>query len=199
MVIYVSSFRIFLKTFVISGWCLVLFIGLGYYYIDSQEIKAQNEAESVPYYSQTPDNKGVLLSISSRSMYAFLDFEESCVKVIVNPEDVDEMGYTVDYKIETDYQLIADICDYFGGINLTIDAETLRYTGGQIVDFLSYDTSDELRVRIISAVFQKIAEQGVGADFFNMIITKSKTDMKMPDCYFWTEFMDDISQNVSFL
>lgn len=199
MVINVSSFRIFLKTFVISGWCLVLFIGLGYYYIDSQNIKVQNEAESVPYYSQIPESKGVLLTFGTRSVYMFFDFESSAVKVVINPENVEDMGYTVDYTVEADYGLISDICDYFGGVNLTIDAETLRYTGGQVTDLLSYDISDELRVKSISAVFERIAEQGIGADFFNMIITESKTDMKMPDCYFWTDFMDDISKNVKFL
>ena len=47
------------------------------------------------------------------------------------------MGYEIDYTVEANYMLIAEICDYFEGVNLTIDAETLRYTGNQVVELLS--------------------------------------------------------------
>ena len=189
-----SSFRIFLKTFVISGWCLVLFIGLGYYYIDSQNIKVENEAHSVPYYSQLPENKSVQIKMGTRSAGFYLNFEKQEITVTINPE-----AYNADFTVETDYSLLSDICNYFDGINLMRDAETLRYTGEQMVDLLASDNSDKARADIIFAIFQKMTEQGVGADFFNMIITKSKTNMKMPDCYFWAEYMDDISKNAEFL
>ncbi len=191
--IYVSSFKIFLKTFVISGWCLLLFIGLGYYYIESQNIKVENKAESVPYYSQIPENKSVLIKMGTKSTHFFMDFEAMEITVTINPD-----AYSADFTIEADYSLLSDICNYFDGIYLMRDAETLRYTGEQVVDLLSVDNADNLRIDIISAILDKMSEQGVGADFFNMIITKSKTDMKMPDCYFWREFMDDIALKANF-
>lgn len=194
MVIYVSSFKIFLKTFVISGWCLVLFIGLGYYYIESQNIKVENKAESVPYYSQIPENKSVLIKMGTRSAHFFMDFEAMEMTVTIAPDT-----YGGDFTIDADYSLLSDICNYFDGIDIMRDAETLRYTGEQVVDLLSSDNSDKLRVDIISAILSKMAEQGVGADFFNMIITKSKTNMKMPDCYFWAEYMDDLSLKTKFV
>ena len=52
---------------------------------------------------------------------------------------------------------------------------------------------------IISSLFLKISQQGVGADFFNSIITNSKTDLKLPDCYFWTDNMAEVSKNLIFL
>lgn len=191
--INVSSFKIFLKTFVISGWCLVLFIGLGYYYIDSKDIKVENEAESVPYYSQIPDNKTVQIIMGTRSIGINLNFQETETVVMLNPD-----AFNADFTVEADYTLLADICNYFDGINLMRDAETLRYTGEQVVDLIASDNSDEIRVDIILAIFEKMSEQGIGADFFNMIINKSKTNMKMPDCYFWTEYMDDIANNIRF-
>ncbi len=177
----------------------MIFLGLGYYYIDSHDIKVENEVESVPYYTQLPDNKGVMFEIGTRNAYFFLDFENSAVTVILNSQNVENMGYNVDYTIGADYSILRDICDYFEGINLTIDAETLRYTGTQVVELLSRDNSDELRIKIIKAIFEKIEKQGTGADFFNMLINSGKTDMKMPDCYFWTDFMDDVAKNVCFL
>ena len=189
-----SSFKIFLKTFVISGWCLALFIGLGYYYIKSQDVKVENKNESVPYYTQIPENKSVIIKMGTRSAHFFMDFEAMQMTISLNPED-----YTADFSIEADYSVLADICDYFDGINLMRDAETLRYTGEQVVELVSVDNSDKMRLDIISGILNKMSEQGVGADFLNMIITKSQTDMKMPDCYFWVEFMADLSANVKFL
>ncbi len=197
--IFVSGFKTFLKTFVISGWCLVLFIGLGYYYIKSHDIRVENEVESVPYYTQTPDSKGVLFKFSKGSVYTYLDFDLSTVTVILNPESVDDMGYTTDYTVNANYSLIAYMCDYFDGINLTLNAETLRYTGNQVVELIINDTSTELRIKVIDAIFQKINEEGIGVDFLNSIVTKSETNLKIPDCYFWAEFMDDISKNIKFL
>jgi len=198
-VIFVSGFKTFLKTFVISGWCLVLFIGLGYYYIKSHDIRVENEVESVPYYTQTPDSKGVLFKFSKGSVYTYLDFDLSTVTVILNPESVDDMGYTTDYTVNANYSLIAYMCDYFDGINLTLNAETLRYTGNQVVELIINDTSTELRIKVIDAIFRKINGEGIGVDFLNSIVTKSETNLKIPDCYFWAEFMDDISKNIKFL
>ena len=199
MVIIVSSFRIFLKTFVISGWCLVLFIGLGYYYIDSHDIKVENNVESVPYYTQTPDNKGVMFVFGTKCVYTYLDFENSRVLVILDNSNIAEMGYEIDYTVEANYMLIAEICDYFEGVNLTIDAETLRYTGNQVVELLSTSGDYNLRENIIFAIFEKMAQQGVEANFFNSIINESKTNLKMPDCYFWCDFMDDIAKDINFI
>ncbi len=195
----VSSFKIFLKTFVISGWCLAVFIGVGYYYIQSQTTPAKSETESVPYYEYTPENKGVLLNFGTRCVYTYLDFANLAVTVIINPENTEEKGYATDFIVDADYTLIAKMIDYFEGVNLDIEGETLRYTGGQVVDLLSSNNDNELREKIISSVFLKIKEQGVGVDFFNIIIINSKTDLKMPDCYFWKDKIDDISNNINFL
>ena len=199
MVIIVSSFRIFLKTFVISGWCLVLFIGLGYYYIDSHDIKVENNVESVPYYTQTPDNKGVMFVFGTKCVYTYSDFENSRVLVILDNSNISEMGYEIDYTVEANYMLISEMCDYFEGVNLTIDAETLRYTGNQVVELLSISGDYNLRENIICAIFEKMAQQGVEANFFNSIINESKTNLKMPDCYFWCDFMDDIAKDINFI
>ena len=200
LVIYVSSFKIFLKTFVISGWCVAIFIGAGYYYIQSQTTTpTEIENESVPYYDYVPESKGVMLNFGTRCVYTYLDFENSSITVMINPQETESKGYKVDFVVNADYNLIAKMVDYFEGINLEIGGETLRYTGGQVVDLLSTNNDNSLRQRIILSFFSKVKEQGVGVDFFNIIITNSKTNLKMPDCYFWKDKMDEISNNINFL
>ncbi len=190
---------IFLKTFVISGWCLAVFIGAGYYYINSQITPVKNETESVPYYEYKPESTGVLMKFGIRTVYTYLDFESGKTVVMINPESVEEKGYSIDYELNAEYTLVADIVDYFEGINIDLNGETLRYTGLQTVELLSNENSDELREKIIKAIFSKTAEQGVGTDFFNNIIEQSKTDLKLIDCYFWAEQMDDVAKNLNFL
>ena len=177
----------------------MLFIGLGYYYIDKHDIKVENEVESIPYYTQKPDSKGVLFVFGTKNVYTFLNFENSSVTVLYNCQNPQEVGYKVDYTAETNYSLIAYICDYFEGINITFDAETLRYTGNQVAELLSTSGDEALRKNIITAIFEKMSQQGVEADFFNNIINQSKTNLKMPDCYFWCEFMDDIAKDINFI
>ena len=177
---------------------MVLFVGFGYYYLKSQDIKTQNQIEKVPYYSQIPENKGVLLCFGNENVYYYLDFENMQTTIILDYEEIKHTNHHVDYKMDADYELVADICDYFGGVNLLIEAETLRYTGSQVLELLKKDNSKEMRGLILTAVFEKMAQQGTGADFFNMLISNSKTNMKMPDCYFWTDFMCDIAKNIAF-
>ncbi len=199
LVIIMSSFKIFLKTFVISGWCVAIFIGAGYYYIQSQTTPAETETESVPYYDYIPESKGVMLNFGTRCVYTYLDFENASVTVMVNPQDVETKGYNADFIVNADYTLIAKIVDYFDGVNLEINGEILRYTGGQVVDLLSSDNDDALRKAIILSIFSKIKEQGVGVDFFNIVISNSQTNLKMPDCYFWKDKINGISNNINFL
>lgn len=177
----------------------MLFIGFGYYYIESQNKEVKNEIESVPYYTQLPDNKGLYFKFKAESVYTYLDFKEQSITLILNPEDLEGMGYKVDYTLDCGDNIISEVCNYFDGINLMIDAETLRYSGSQVLTLLSKDNSKILRKNIAAAVFEKVEKQGIGIDFFNMLIIETKTNLKMPDCYFWAEFLDDMAKNINFM
>ena len=176
----------------------MFFIGFGYYYIDKHIEKVENQIESVPYYSQIPDNKGLLFNFSDCKVYTYLDFKEQSVTVLLNSDDLENRGYTADYTLDCNEDLIFEICNYFDGINLMLEAETLRYSGSQVKELLQNDKTDTLQKSIITAIFEKIEKQGIGIDFFNMLIVDTKTNLKMPDCYFWTEFLDDMAKNVNF-
>ncbi len=194
--------KLFFKTVIISSWCCAVFVGAGYYYINKNLEPAQNNTESVPYYQQKADNAGVLFEIDGLPTFLYFDFENEKLFASINPDVADSSniyGYTVDYTVKTDISVLGDIVDYVDGIELDIDNTVLRYTGVQVIEILSVSTSYDLKREIIKGIAFKISQNGIGADLFVSIIENSKTDLKLPDCYFWAESMSKICRNLQII
>lgn len=189
--------KLFFKTIIISSWCCAVFVGAGYYYINKNFEVAQNETESVPYAQENPENAGVLLEIDNRSTFLYFDFENQSLTVSINPQIAENIfGYPVDYTIKCKTEVLIDIVDYVDGIDLDIDGKVFRYTGVQVSELLSTSTSKDLRREVVKAIAKKISQNGIGADLFVAIIEKSETNLKLPDCYFWTENMSELCGNI---
>lgn len=191
------SFRLFLKSFVISLMFCAVLIGIGYFYMQKNLQPAQNQIENVPYEQQTCDSKGVLLEIDQNKTFLYLDFENDELVVSLMPETENSFeiyGYSVDFTVKGDYNFLKDVVDYVGGIELLIDGKTYRYTGIQLAQV--YNNEYELKREIIEQVCKKISENGVALDFFANIIENSQTDLTIPDCYFWCEELSSICQNI---
>lgn len=196
-----KSFMLFLKSFVISSICLCIILGLFYWYVQTNVVPAENEVDNVPYAQQKPDNKGVLLEIGVEKTFFYLDFQNTLLSVSINPplNSQEIYGYPLDFTVTSDYDLLVFIIDYFGGAEITANGETLRYTGLQICETIKRTTDKKLRRDIIADVCKKIALQGVTTEFFMEIIQKSKTEMRLVDCYFWYEDIGDMCQRVEFI
>ncbi len=194
--------KLFFKTVIISSWCCAVFVGAGYYYINKSLEPVQNNTESVPYYQQKADNAGVLLEIDGLPTFLYFDFENEKLIASINPDVANSgniYGYTVDYTVKTDISVLGDIIDYVDGIELSINDTVLRYTGVQVVELMSVSTSDDLKKAILKGIALKISQNGIGADLFLNIIEKSKTDLKLPDCYFWAESMNELCRNLQII
>ncbi len=189
-----------LKTFLVSLICGVIFVGVGYFYLENAEQPAGNEASSVPYYSSVPDNSGVLFDIGGSKTFFYLDFEGEMLKVIFvdQKEITDEIyGYSVDYTITSDYSILAEITDIAGGIDMVVEGEMLRCTGVQVVDILT--TSPDyltLRREIIEKIIENLGKNGFQKQDFLYIIENSDTNLTVPDCYFWDEYISLLCKNV---
>ena len=105
-------------------------------------------------------------------------------------------GYSVDYLIEGDYDLLSGIIDIAGGIEMENGEEVLRFTGVQVTDILSRTTDrEELRRKIISKIIEKIRETGFQKADFLYIIENSNTNLTVPDCYYWSDYITDLCTN----
>lgn len=180
--------------------CCSVFVGAGYYYINANLQPVENEAESVPYSQESPQNAGVLLDISGDETYFYLDFESEKLYVTLKPfEDSENYGYSVDYTITTHYEILSNIVDYVGGIDMSVDDTILRCTGIQVCSIYQSSANGKIKREIIEKICEKITENGVALDFFANIIENSQTDLSIPDCYFWDEKIQILCRNLQII
>ena len=158
----------------------------------------------MPYAPEAPEAKGVMFDICGDRTLAYMNFENNTLSIIFDDGNttVGEKlyGYSVDFTVEGNYDLLAEIIDTSGGIELTFNDETLRYTGVQIADILSH-TADRKAIRrdIILAILEKIKNTGFQKEDFLYIIENSKTNLTVPDCYYWADYIKEICGNVQMI
>ncbi len=202
MVIFVKrNTKLFLKTVIICAWCLAVFLGVGYYYLSKNLTRTEIETPNVPYYTQTPQNCGILFEVLGEETFVYLDFENSKITVSLYPEDIVEdttaiYGYPLNFKINADVDFIAELVDYLEGIELNLENQTLRYTGVQVVDIIFADRNFELKPQILKSICQKIAENGMEKDMFLYIVENCDTNLTVPDFYYWPEYIKNLCSNL---
>lgn len=197
----------FKKAFIIF-YCTLVFFLASYAYLqinigNGTDTQADAPDYTIPY-KRTPDDKGIAFIFPDNSfIIVYLNFNDSSINIL-NVSCFDEKttqysGYTTDFKVYTDYELIEGIVDRVGGINLEIDGQTMRYTGNQITEFFSIPYTKEFKNEVISQIFNQISKNGLSKDDFSYIIENSDTDLTIPDCFDWFEYIKDMSSRVSFV
>lgn len=198
--------RIF-KTALITILCGVIFFGGAYAYLDYNIDKTAKEAEQKNYdvqYEYTPENCGIAFVLpQDNATIVYLDFDNMCIRLL-NVKNFDRSlseyyGYTADYIIEIDYELIAGIVDRVGGIELEYDGEKMRYTGVQVIDIIARGQMDDIEKKILLQIFEKIAKNSFSKDDLVYIIENSKGDLSFADCMDWLDYLKDMSRRVSFI
>ena len=99
--------------------CCAFFVGTGFYYLNTNFKTVENKTESVPYTQENPNNAGVLLEMSGDKTFFYLDFENEKLIISLKPTDEENgeiYGYTVDYTVEADTDILRSTVDYLGGI-----------------------------------------------------------------------------------
>lgn len=197
-----KKYKRLLLVFAVFAVSFSLFLGLGYVSLNKDFSKASTEKEKVPYTQEMPQNAGILLNINGEETFFFLDFAECNITVALNPEEPinnEIYGYSLDYKITANSDLLSEITDYLNGLELTILGEDYRYTGQQIKALIESDNTKILRYKIIDAIFNRIVSNGVATDFFGLIIKNSETNLNLIDCYFWSEYLTVLSKNLRYI
>ncbi len=197
-----KKLKVLLKTLIISLVCCIVYVTGGYFYLNSKLEPVKQTTPSVPYYSEEPENAGVMVDIGGNKTYFFMDFYYKNLNVIFNAESFVEediiLGYPIDHYITADFEVLAEIIDFVGGIELDNEVETLRYTGVQIVDMLTASTDyQKLERSIIRKIIEKIGENGFSKEDFLYIIENSDTTLTVPICYYWTDYIKELCSSVN--
>lgn len=199
--------RKFSKTAFIVIFCAALFAFSSYLYL-SYSLKqskkaADRKAEDVPYFNP-PENCGVLLGLpSERSVLFFLDFEKEILYIIdVNThfsESEAYVGYPVDFKCKADYYTLSLFLDRIGGVDFETEEGFCRLNGIQICDMIKTENSDEMRFNLVCAFCERVSQTGLTADDFVFLTDNCDTDLTMPVCLYWCDYMKGMFANPVFV
>ena len=198
MVMYMKkSVKLFWKTVLISMLCCAVFVGVGYFYLQSSYTPAQIDTPSVPYYSSVPENAGVVFDIGGSKTFFYLNFEALTISVVyadfLEEDAVEIYGYGIDYTISTDYSVLAEIIDIGGGIDLDVNGEKLNCTGVQVVDILTTAADfNSLRREVTEKTLKALSCSSFQKSDFLYIIENSDTNLTVPDCYFWSDYFAEL-------
>lgn len=179
--------------------CLLTLVGGGYAYLSFNTEKTDNKASKVPYEFAPPENAGIMFEFCGDRTFVYLNFENEEMKIVfpLSGDLGDTVyGYSVDYTVKGDYYLLAEIIDAADGIELQSDDGKYRYTGVQIAELLSNTVdTEELKRNIITALTSKTADFGIDENVFYDIIKKGDTNLTVPDCHRWAEYLSLLCKN----
>lgn len=184
----------------------LLFFGVAYAYLYHNFNQSAAEADQKDYtvpYEKVPQNCGITFVFPNNSaVLAYLNFDDLSIKLF-DIENFDSTrpeynGYTADYTVQTDYELVEGIIDRVGGVNLDYGGEKLRYTGIQVVDIISRGCDNNLKRQLISEIFDRISKNNFSKDDFVYIIENSESNLSVIDCIYWLDYIKQMSGRISF-
>ena len=176
---------------------LIIF-GCGYLYLDSRLKKttANEPIDSVPYYTQIPENKTVLFTVCKDKILFDLNFQEELINIIFLENEAESYGYTVDYNLSCNYEMVGYLVDIAGGVEF----DDLRHTGVQITEMLEYnEQSIGTKQLIIQNIIKGIANSGFTKENLLYILENSETDLSFSKCFEWVDFIPKLCRFVRFV
>lgn len=181
--------------------CCLIMIGSSYLYLEFSlnSAEADGTDSSIPYAAPLPDSAGLLVTLPEGSEYlVYLNFSEDYIS-IANTDNINKDEYDNFYKIEAEYRFFANMIDRLGGIELYDSGETLRYTGTQILEKIRESSNNKEFVKeVIRKFFYNVTQVGITKEDFVYLIENTKTDLTVPDCYYWPPYIGKIAKNIRF-
>ena len=191
-----SKVKRFLKISIFLICFELLIFGSGYLYLDARLKKSMvNESvESVPYYTQVPEDKTVLMTVCQDKILLNLNFEEETINITFL--EAENRSYTADYEVICNYEMIGYLVDVAGGIEL----DGLRYTGVQITEMLEYNPQDiNLKKSITQKIIKGISNNGFTKENLLYVIDNSETNLKFNLCFDWVDWIPELCRMPRFV
>ena len=123
-----------------------------------------------------------------------LNFEENALFITIDPPQKELPNEY--FSVTGDNSLIAGMIDRIGGIELMWNSELLRFTGYQLTDMLEQSKEQQnLSLRILEEYIKKLGEIGITRQDLVYLIENSNTDLRVPDCFYWHNYIDKLCKN----
>ena len=189
-----KSFLLFIKSFVFTSLLLIFFVGYGYLFLNSGASFTEVKENKVPYYEQKPKNTNIKINYN---IMLFLDFGKEELRVLFLDSN-DNYDYDNEFYLNCDINILADLIDLLGGVELEINNENLSYTGTQMKGIIN-DKNELIYKKITREVIEKISQKGLLREDILNIIKNSETNITVNDCFDWDKFVKNLCINVLFL
>ena len=175
--------------------CIIVFGGSAYLYLYNDETQQQsNASQSAVPYSTVPENAYILFYFPASTLLFDLNFEENALFITIDPPKKELPNEY--FSVTGDNSLIAGMIDRIGGIELMWNSELLRFTGYQLTDMLEQSKEQQnLSLRILEEYIKKLGEIGITRQDLVYLIENSNTDLRVPDCFYWHNYIDKLCKN----
>lgn len=186
-----------LKTIFLSLVFGAVFFVAGFFYLNSrlENMTVSEKTESVPYYS-VPSDATILMNICEDKILLNLKFEEEKINIAFVEGGEYDYGYTIDYTLNSNYELVGYLVDISGGIEIN----GLRQTGIQITEMLQFtQVKNSQKREIIEAIVKGIANSSFTKEDLLFIIENSESNLKFNECYFWTGYISKLCKFPCFI
>ncbi len=193
-----KTYRKFKVFFSLLVFGLSVFL-VGFIFLERQinTLPVTDKVESMPYYTQTPDNKTILFKVCNDNLLLDFDFKNETLNVLFlnNGESVEETGYTADFTVTCNYETVGYLVDAVGGIEFENDGVTQRYTGVQIADLLTYsNVSRQMIYSITEKIIEGIKLNGITKENLLYLIENTETDLKFSDSVLWLQYIPKLCE-----
>lgn len=198
--------RIFKVAF-ITFLSVVVFFGAAYAYLDytinKNVTNADQKEDNVPY-NIVPDSCGIAFVFPNNDAWlTYLDFDNLDINVLqienFNKNQPEYYGYTVDYNVNITYDVVAEVIDRIGGIEIEQNGERLRYTGVQVLDLIAYGYDGSIKEQIFSQIFNSISKNNFSKEDLLYIIENSKSDLSFVDCIPWIDYLKSMCNRINYV
>lgn len=177
--------------------CIFAFAGLGWIYLRLEgrsEKRTVSEAENKIPYSSVPQEADILYTFSNRTQALLsLNFAEGTVTAALEPAP----DAFFDYELQPLSGAVEGFIDRLGGLEVEQGGKILRYTGSQAVKLLADGAVGE--EELLRAAFDKIAQNGITRSQITFLLQNSRTDLTVPICYSWPEWLKELCANSSII
>ncbi len=194
------SKKLYFKSLFSSLLISMIFIAAFCGFYENEVVKTEEKAEKIPYYSE-PQAVGIIIKYDQKEFFIELDFTENKVYFIF--DDVAfkalEKGFKIDYSYTFSQEKLEELVDYLGGIELTINGESLNLTGNQVRDWITQDYSNNNLRILAEKISKKIGEEGISSSQLERLLDNNLGTLTLSTSYLFSDYLKDVFKNPCFI
>ncbi|MCQ2449497.1 MAG: hypothetical protein MJ132_04840, partial [Clostridia bacterium] len=186
-----SRLKRFLQTAVVLMLCLTVFGGMAFLYlrfVPPAKMITTDTAQHEILYELPPENAAVICRMPSGKAVTFsLDFAENTLTVF-NVENGESLSANR-YVCVLDRELLIDLIDRVGGLEMEIEGQKLRLPGVQAISFFERRPTAGNRQKLLYAFTKQVARYGLDRDDLQALFQNGSPTLPDAALQGWPQYL----------